>query len=237
MLNWRKDEGHHEGLLSFNGIGYRTSREGIKLSSMHSTCIPHSSLSYNSTTNAEYLQNDCVQLRVSKVILYSTALLNKTPSWQSPHNGYQSLHEFTLTDFSKRKQFNNRYYSAPFYTHHRGYKLCLLVFSNGHDNGKDTHVSVYLGLMAGEYDGQLVWPFIGNFDIELLNWRKNGMHCKEILSLGINSQARKVPKENAHGLVWGYSQFIPHSSLTYDSTSNVEYLQEDCLRFSVSMST
>ena len=61
--------------------------------------IPHSSLSYNSTTNTEYLQNDCVRLRVSKVILYSTALLNKTPSWQNPHNGYQSLHEFTLTDF------------------------------------------------------------------------------------------------------------------------------------------
>ena len=81
VLNWRKDENHHEESLSFNGIGNRTSREGIKLSSTRSTFLPHSSLSYNSTTNTEYLQNDCVRLRVSKVILYSTALLNKTPSW------------------------------------------------------------------------------------------------------------------------------------------------------------
>ena len=94
VLNWRKDEGHYETeSLSFNGIGYRTSREGIMLSSMRSQFICHSSLSYNSTTNTEYLQNDCVRLGVSKVILYSTALLNKTPSWQNPHNGYQSLYE------------------------------------------------------------------------------------------------------------------------------------------------
>ena len=97
--------------------------------------ISHLSLSYNSTTNTEYLQNDCVRLRVSKVILYSTALLNKTPYWQNPHNGYQSLHEFTLTEFSKRKQFNNRFYSSPFYTHEYGYRLC----QHGYDSGKDTH--------------------------------------------------------------------------------------------------
>ena len=241
VLNWRKDEGHHEESLSFNGIGYRTSREGIKLSPMHSPFIRHSSLSCNRTTNTEYLQNDCVRLRVSKVILYSTALLNKTPSWQNPHNGYQSLHEFTLTDFSKRKQFNNSYLSAPFYSRNHGYKLCLMVYSNGVDSGKDTHVSFYLILMAGEYDDQLVWPFVSNFDIELLNWRKNVMHCNEIVDFGVNDQADKVPKENIRGLYQkssGYSQFIPHSSLAYNSTTNaVEYLQEDCLRFRVSMST
>ena len=237
VLNWRKDEGHHEESLSYIGIGYRTSREGIKLSSRRSSFIPHASLSYNTTTNTEYLQNECVRLRVSKVILYSTALLNKTPSWQNPQNGYQSLHEFTLTDLSKRKQFNNCYCSAPFYTHHHGYKLCLVVYSNGDGSGKDMHVSVFLSLMAGEYDDQLVWPFASNFDIELLNWRNNAMHCKQILQFGDNNQPHKVPKEDIYGLTWGYSQFIPHSSLAYDSTSNVEYLQEDCLRFRVSMST
>ena len=238
VLNWRKDEGHYEKSLSFNGFGYRTSREGIELSSMHSPFISHSSLSYNSTTNTEYLQNDCVRLRVSKVILYSTALLNKTPSWQNPHNGYQSLHEFTLTDFSKRKQFNNMYDNTPFYTHHHGYKLCLVVDSNGYDSGKDTHVSVWLGLLVGEYDDQLVWPFVSNFDIELLNWRKNEMHCKKIVYFRVNDQACKVAKKDVViGNLRGNSQFIPHSSLAYNSTSNVEYLQEDCLRFRVSIST
>ena len=237
MLNWRKDDGHHEESLSFNGKGYRTSREGIELSPMRSSFIPHSSLSYNSTTNTEYLQNDCVRLRVSKVILYSTALLNKTPSWQNPHNGYQSLHEFTLTEFSKRKQYNNIYCSAPFYSHHHGYRLCLVVYSVGFDSGKDTHVSVFLILMAGEYDDQLDWPFVGSFDIELLNWRKNAKHCKEIVRFGVNDEAFKVPKEHMYGLTFGHPQYIPHLSLAYESTSNVEYLQKNCLRFRVSMST
>ena len=109
LLNWKEDMEHHERAISYTSQDHRVSQGEIEMSPVFNKFILHSSLSYNSTTNTEYLQNDCVRLRVSKVILYSTALLNKTPSWQNPHNGYQSLHEFTLTHFSKRKQFNNRY--------------------------------------------------------------------------------------------------------------------------------
>ena len=181
LLNWKEDKEHHERTISYTSRDHRISQGGIEMSPVFNMFISHLSLSYNSTTNTEYLQNDCVRLRVSKVILYSTALLNKTPSWQNP--GYQSLHEFTLTEFSKRKQFNNRFYSSPFYTHEYGYRLCLVVYSNGYDSGKDTHVSVFLHLtlMAGEYDDQLRWPFcsvtMSKIRIHIrygrfLNWRE-----------------------------------------------------------------
>ena len=53
------------------------------------------------------------------------------PSWQDSLTTTQSVCEFTLTEFSKRKQFSNHYYSPPFYTHPQGYKLCLIVYANG----------------------------------------------------------------------------------------------------------
>ena len=38
---------------------------------------------------------------------------------------------FTMTNFDVRKKDDIDWYSPPFYTHHRGYKMCLLVYSNG----------------------------------------------------------------------------------------------------------
>ena len=195
--------------------------------------IPHSSLSYNSTTNTEYLQNDCVRLRVSKVILYSTALLNKTPSWQNPHNGYQSLHEFTLTEYSKRKQFGNDHTSSSFYTYLRGYKFCIAVRSNGYNSGKNSHISVYIYQMAGEYDDQLEWPFVGKFDI---NWREDKRHHSSTVPIGAGSGFVNLTAR-LFGSSQGIHNFIPHSSLAYDPLRKVEYLQEDCLRFRVSLNT
>ena len=236
MVNWRKEDGHQEGMLSFSSLSHRVSREGIKLSQIRSIFIPHSSLSYNSATNAEYLQNDCVRLRVSKVILYSTALLNKIPSWQNPHNGYQSLYEFTLTEYSKRKQFNSDHTSSPFDTHLGGYKFCIVVDSNGYSSGKNTHISVYINQMAGEYDDQLEWPFVGKFDIELLNWREDKGHHTKTVSIGAWNGFVKCT-ERIFGPSQGFHDFISHSSLVYDPLRNVEYLQEDCLRFRVSLNT
>ena len=195
LLNWKKDKDHCKRTIVFySNRNYQVSPGGIKMSPIFNEFISHSSLFYNSTTNTEYLQNDCVRLRVNKVILYSTALLNKTPSWQNSHNGYQSLHEFTLTDFSKRMQFSNRFYSSPFYTHHHGCKFCLEVYCNGDSIGRlvNTKVSVYLTLMAGKYDDHLEWPFVGKFDIELLNWDENADHHKMELSIVPSNKFTKV---------------------------------------------
>ena len=41
--------------------------------------------------------------------------------------------------------------------------------------------------------------------------------------------------QDTYGVTVGYHQFIPHSSLSYNSTTNTEYLQDDCLRLRVSV--
>ena len=247
LLNWKEDNHHFRGdTLSINihADGSNTSRvtEGeYAPSSYGQICfISHSSLLYNPDTNTEYLQDDCLRLRVVDVAVYSTPLLSKTPSWQDPHTATQSVCDFTLTEFTKRKQFNNFYYSPPFYSHPHGYKLCLKVYANGDGVGKDTHISIFVSLMRGEYDNNLQWPFEGDIVIEVLSWKENNCHYRcETISLnrhtetvGIGHSCRVTDKDYATGL-WGDYYFISQSSLLYNPDTNTEYLQDDCLRLRV----
>ena len=49
--------------------------------------------------------------------------------------------------------------SPAFYTHRYGYKLVASVFPNGHASGNGSHLSVYIGVVKGDYDNLLEWPF------------------------------------------------------------------------------
>ena len=61
--------------------------------------------------------------------------------------------------------------SDSFYTHNKGYKMCLKVDAAGHKdgNGKCTHLSVFLSLMKGPHDDELTWPLRGRFKVKLFN--------------------------------------------------------------------
>ena len=124
--------------------------------------IQHTSLSFDPATNMEYLQNDCLRMRVKSVEIYS----NDSPMSSSSE---RSLLEFTLTEFSKRKQFDNVLYSSLFYSHPQGYKFCLCC---ANDNEKNAHLSVFVHLMRGEHDDYLHWPLECSIGIELVNWKE-----------------------------------------------------------------
>ena len=247
LLNWREDNRHYHGdTLSINSLrdpdGSITSRViereyAMEAWGMHSF-ISHSSLLYNPDRNTEYVQDDCLFLRVVDVAVYSTPLLSKTPSWQDPHIATQSVCDFTLTEFTKRKQLNNEYHSPPFYSHSHGYKLCIEVNANGHDKGRDTHISIFIYLMRGEYDNSLQWPFEGDIVVELLNWREDNHHYRgDTITLNRYNDPdgsvinRVTDGEYAH-VALGKQSFISHSSLCIPDM-NIEYLQDDCLRLRV----
>jgi len=243
LLNLKKDKNHFSRSVGFNKytdpdgtISSRVIDKELEIATGYGypQFISHSNLKYNSTTNTEYLYDDCLRLRVG-VAMYSTALLHKTPSWQDPLTTTQSVCEFTLTEFSKRKQFNNQYFSPPFYTHPQGYKLCLRVYANGNGNGKGTHVSIYATLIGGEHDQHLQQPFTGDIIIELLNWREDKKHHKNTLDIYESDGFVQVAEERYQVSIVskGYNHFISHSTLPYNSTTNTEYLQDDCLRLRV----
>ena len=84
--------------------------------------------------------------------------------------------------------------------------------------------------MRGEHDDQLQWPFEGGVIVELLNWRDDKGHCEKILDLnqGTDKEICACVIKRETGIWWGYPYFISHSSLSYNPTTNSEYLQDDC---------
>ena len=235
LVNWREDKRHYSITMSICDL-IKVTEGTVGDYDGYPYFIFHSSLSYNLATNTEYLHNDSLRLRVKQVAVYSTPLLVKTPSWQRPCKVSDSVCEFTLDQFTKRKNISSQFYSSPFYTD-KGYKMCLFVHANGCDSGNGTHVSAYVQLMAGDNDDQLQWPLVGDIDIILLNWREDKRHYyNRTISIDTASGFIRV-LEGRYGHTMGYHRFISHSFLPYDRSDNTEYLQDDSLRFRVNMVT
>lgn len=77
-----------------------------------------------------------------------------------------------MHNFRQYKSLGRDWFSSPFYTHPRGYKMCLNVDANGFGEGKDTHVSVFIYMMQGEFDSELKWPFCGAITVQILNSKR-----------------------------------------------------------------
>ena len=139
-----------------------------------------------------------------------------------------------MTDFEKHKKAGDEWFSPPFYSHIGGYKMCLEVDANGLNNGKGTHISVYLYLMSGEHDDQLKWPFRGDVTIQLLNQRKDEGHWEMTLSIDDevdDAYTSRVVGQDRANCAQGYNQFISHTELR---TKDKEYLKNDSLKFRIS---
>ena len=81
----------------------------------------------------------------------------------------------TFTNFEQLRLKDEAWYSSPFYTHLKGYKMCLKVNANGRTLRDGTHnIGVFLHLMSGQFDDELEWPFQGTITVQLLNQRYGG---------------------------------------------------------------
>ena len=144
--------------------------------------------------------------------------------------------EFTLSRFAHHKSSNISWYSPPFYTHHAGYKLCLRIDANGDQQGRQSHVSMYVSLMKGEYDVHLCWPFRGEVIVQLLNWLENKKHIEERIrftELAGDHVCHQVTVGTRAKVGRGRNQFIAHTDMGHNPTKNTQYLFEDCMRFRV----
>ena len=230
LLNWRADENrnvsHEIGFNIYNDPdGTCTSRvTGHETANWIGEPQVMSHADLVSTTNTEYLCDDYLKLRVSAIV-YSTPLLHLTPAWQDPLISTQSGAQFTISEYSKRKQFNNEYFSPSFTTSPQGYTFCLNVYANGYGSGEDSHLSIFAYIIEGQHDDRLQWPFTGTIIIELLNWLEDKEHYKRTLT---NYNFCRVT-EGECGNLECLQQFISHSSLT-SSTTNTQYLYQDCIR-------
>ena len=142
----------------------------------------------------------------------------------------------TVESFDHLKRSKHAFYSPGFYTSHGGYKMCIRVDANGYDDGKGTHVSVYAYLMRGENDDHLPWPFTGTVTVELLNQLEDKNHHGQKTPFPRDSEAsQRVTDGERASTGYGYSCYIPHSSLGYDEAKHCQYLKDDCLYFRVTV--
>ena len=103
--------------------------------------------------------------------------------------------------------------SSPFYRY--GYKCKLNINPNGFDSGENTHLSVFLVIMKGEYDATLAWPFDKKFTFTLIDQQENEHNRENIVRSAtsdpkLSSFRRPVQEEN---LGWGYPEFVSHEKL------------------------
>ena len=234
LLNWRADKNHHSDIIIFNRYylpdgkySYRVTDRETAPGLGDSQFISHTDLA--PTTNTEYLRDDYLKLRV-RAIVYYKPLLPLTPAWQDSLSTTQSGAQFIITEYSKRKQFNNICFSPPFTTSPQGYRFFLNVYTNGWESGEGSHLSFGAYIMKGQHDDCLQWPFTGTIIIELLNWLEDKGHYKKTLSIGMNKDFVRVTK-GKFGNGIGRHQFISQSSL--NSSTNPQYLYQDCIRVRV----
>ena len=237
ILNWREDKNHQAYTFSFHkGLPNTSINSVLNIDIAQFGCqqiVPYSALSYNHSTNTEFLGNDCIHIKVKSVDVYSSHSIFKGPSWRLPSHDTQELCHFVLTHFNKHKQHKSPYFSDPFSTHENGYKMQLSVNASHDGHG---HIGVYVYLMKGPMDDFLVWPFHGDVVVELLNWRKDNGHHSKVIELSSdvsNSACSRVTTGERGKERWGNLQFIKHSSLEYNPSKNTQYLQDDCLLFRV----
>ena len=136
---------------------------------------------------------------------------------------------FAVSNYRTRKLRNEIFLHAPVYTHPNGYRMVIRVEANGHGDGKGTHVSVIEGIVPGNFDASLTWPFIGKVTFTLLNQLEDNNHYTKTLSLVATHNVR------AGSMPWGVIYFIPHSALAHDPVKNTQYLKDDTLYFRVSV--
>jgi hypothetical protein len=146
---------------------------------------------------------------------------------------------FKMEQFELEKTSEAVWQSPSFYTEPFGYKLCLVVYPNGCCNGTDTHLSLFVHVMAGEFDHQNDWPIDVGITVQIQNQLEPKGHHMVDCSLtndqplhirkkvvGSPGSDAKAPKGSGRPL------FISHSKL-YANTGRRQYLKNNCLYFAI----
>ncbi len=139
---------------------------------------------------------------------------------------------YLLHDASYHRNMSITWESPYFYSHTHGYKMKMLVYLDGRDRGKGNHVSLFVGLVVGEYDDKLQWPFRGSVTISVFNRNSNEWDSQDTIILPhYNPLCTGKPTSNNPNQIWGYQRYIPHTRLDkYTGSSDVLRIRVECVR-------
>ena len=136
--------------------------------------------------NTKYLKDDTIIIRVTAVrITNKTTLTPYQPPLSlapmstndTPLEERIAPYEFTV-NYTEKCEAGEPWFSKSFYSHNKGYLMCVEVVPPGKYG--DTNLAVNIRLMRGDYDEKLTWPFQGKVTIQLLNQEAPERH-RELL--------------------------------------------------------
>ena len=179
-------------------------------------------------------KDDKLHLRLSLNTVVK--LKTKVTALQTQVN-YQNTKPIFRVPYKKSK-----WVSPPFYSHPGGYKMYIDVYPDGYRETAGTHVSVYTGIMRGDNDDHLVWPFRGHAKIELLNQLDDKNHYTDMFDYDSELESddecceRVSVGRSRRGPGLGEPEFIRHTDLGYNALRfNCQYLLDDFMFFRVSV--
>ena len=96
------------------------------------------------------------------------------------------IFEWTIENISWKKldaerDYITEIYSDPFFTHEKGYKICLRIDPIGNDSQKNYYMSLFLCVMRGPFDDLLSWPMGLHLILELINPKTGLVHVSSTL--------------------------------------------------------
>ena len=103
--------------------------------------------------------------------------------------------------------------SAPFYGY--GYKFQLQLSPNGLDTGKNTHLSIFIRIMKGDYDAMLPWPFHKKVTVRLIDQQQEEKDEKNIaMSFKTDPNLCSFQRPEADSNIGrGLAKFVSHADL------------------------
>ena len=109
---------------------------------------------------------------------------------------------------------NNYIYSDPFYIGECSYKFRMNCNPNGNGEGKNTHLSLFLANIEGEYDAILQWPFPKKAMLILIDQQENLDDRQTVSRTFIKTSEtwRSRPKKGEERY-WGFAEFVSHDEL------------------------
>lgn len=172
-------------------------------------------------------ENDSLLLKVSAQEKEISKTRNFSPTYVWKISGFSEILR------QAKHGRNNKLDSQPFYTETYGYKLKVSVNPNGDGSGKNTHLSVFVIVMKGDYDGMLNWPFNQKVSFILID-QQDSVEERENIVMHFKANAklenfsRPTSDENPGR---GYARFVSH-----DKLKSRRYIADDSLFLQVVVS-
>ena len=101
------------------------------------------------------------------------------------------------------------------------------LFLNGNGAGENSHMSVYIKLLPGEFDGILRWPFKHTVSFTMLDQtpeKKSAVNVVESFLPDPSWPNFQRPAKQPDQLGFGFPKFVPHELLTARN-----YIKDDTL--------